>query len=255
MTILKSPPSLWITINPSDIHDPIAQVLTGAEINLNSFDRTSGPDASSRLSRIANDPYAAVRFFHFLISIILEEIFGLKHNDRRSSFNRKMGVFGQTEAYIGTVEAQGRGTLHLHMIVWLTGALSSSMMKNLLQSDAFRKRVVQYIATNIQAHHDDLTPEVLSQMPKERNVSYSMPVDPIQDKKGNARDQQLKQLVRAVQIHKCSPACHKLVQGRIVCKRGAPFARAEHAWVDSEGNWGVQRTIGTLKTLYIFLEY
>jgi hypothetical protein len=45
MTILKNPPSLWITINPSDTHDPIAQVLAGEEINLDDFDPTNGPDS------------------------------------------------------------------------------------------------------------------------------------------------------------------------------------------------------------------
>ena len=32
--IRKGPPSIWITINPSDIHDPIAQVFAGEAIDL-----------------------------------------------------------------------------------------------------------------------------------------------------------------------------------------------------------------------------
>src|ERR1700722_16584890 len=40
----KGPPSLWITINPSDIHDPIAQVFAGEKINLDNFIKTLGPD-------------------------------------------------------------------------------------------------------------------------------------------------------------------------------------------------------------------
>ncbi|KAG2085337.1 uncharacterized protein F5147DRAFT_782096 [Suillus discolor] len=30
-------PAAWLTINPCDLHDPIAQVLVGEEINMNEF--------------------------------------------------------------------------------------------------------------------------------------------------------------------------------------------------------------------------
>ena len=35
--IMKNPPSLWITINPSDLHDPIAQIFAGEDINLDAL--------------------------------------------------------------------------------------------------------------------------------------------------------------------------------------------------------------------------
>jgi hypothetical protein len=34
------------------------------------------------------------------------------------------GVFGETSDYYGTVEQQGRLTLHLHMLIWIKSALS-----------------------------------------------------------------------------------------------------------------------------------
>jgi hypothetical protein len=37
MCIMKNPASLWITINPTDLHDPIAQVFAGEEINMDNF--------------------------------------------------------------------------------------------------------------------------------------------------------------------------------------------------------------------------
>ncbi|KAF8835623.1 hypothetical protein BDN67DRAFT_992389 [Paxillus ammoniavirescens] len=61
MTVKKGPPSLWITLNPTDTHDPIAQVFTGAKINLDHFDNTAGPDATQHPIRIAQDPYAAAK--------------------------------------------------------------------------------------------------------------------------------------------------------------------------------------------------
>jgi len=48
MIVMKGPPFLWITINPMDTHDPVAQVFTGADIDLDQFDHTTGPDAATR---------------------------------------------------------------------------------------------------------------------------------------------------------------------------------------------------------------
>ena len=44
-TCLKlNPPSLWITINPTDLHDPIAQIFAGENIDLDAFVAAAGPD-------------------------------------------------------------------------------------------------------------------------------------------------------------------------------------------------------------------
>ena len=59
------------------------------------------------------------------------------------------GVFGKVASYIGTVEAQGRSTLHLHIVVWLIGSLTSSKMMQALQSEAFHNKVRNSISANI----------------------------------------------------------------------------------------------------------
>ena len=42
------------------------------------------------------------------------------------------------EGYVGSVEAQGHGTLHLHMLLWLRGALTPLKMRGLLQTKGFK---------------------------------------------------------------------------------------------------------------------
>lgn len=42
------PPSLWITINPLDYDDPVAQVFAGENIDMNNFTATIGPDSIER---------------------------------------------------------------------------------------------------------------------------------------------------------------------------------------------------------------
>ncbi|KAG2335735.1 hypothetical protein BDR05DRAFT_978910 [Suillus weaverae] len=108
MTIMKNPPSLWITINPTDTHDPIAQVFAGEDIDLDNFNCNLGPDSSHRTTIIANDPYAAANFFHFIIQAILEELMGISvSKSKNGHIMRHKGIFGTVEGYIGTVEAQG----------------------------------------------------------------------------------------------------------------------------------------------------
>jgi Helitron helicase-like domain at N-terminus len=101
---------LWITINPSDLHDPVAQVFAGETIDLNDFVQTLGPDKEKRACNIARDPYAAAKFFRFTVTTILETLFQIKV--LRVQTTSDMGVLGRVSAYFGVTESQGRGTLH-----------------------------------------------------------------------------------------------------------------------------------------------
>ena len=64
--LLHNPPSLWVTINPSDTQDPIAQVFAGVDIDLDVFCKTAGPDSVDRSTNVASDLYASAKFFHFM---------------------------------------------------------------------------------------------------------------------------------------------------------------------------------------------
>ena len=46
LTAMKNPPSVWLTINPSDTNDPIVQVLASKDINLEDFVCMAGPNAT-----------------------------------------------------------------------------------------------------------------------------------------------------------------------------------------------------------------
>lgn len=65
-------PSLWLTINPADIHDPIAQVFAGENIDLDSFNADLGPDSNRRAESIASNPFASAQYFNFIILTVLE---------------------------------------------------------------------------------------------------------------------------------------------------------------------------------------
>ena len=170
--LLHNPPSVWVTINPADTQDPIAQVLAGADIDLDNFCDTAGPDSTDRATNMASDPYASAKFFHFIINTILEVLIGISKH-RNGIISRKEGIFGTVKSYVGTVEAQGRGSLHLHLLLWLEGAPTASELKDALTSEAFHEKIKQYIKGTIHADLDGRnTAEVLA-MPKTNAVSYS----------------------------------------------------------------------------------
>ena len=61
------------------------------------------------LNLIANNPVAGARFFNVMVNLFLKHVLGVGL-DRR-------GLYGDTAGYYGTVEQQGRLTLHLHMLL------------------------------------------------------------------------------------------------------------------------------------------
>jgi hypothetical protein len=68
--------------------------------------------------------------------------------------NLEGGILGVVKAYYGCVEAQGRGTLHCHMVVWLEGGLNpDEIKKRALSSDAsdieFCKRLLAFLDDTI----------------------------------------------------------------------------------------------------------
>lgn len=75
---MLNPLSLWITINPSDLHDSIAQVFAGEKIDMNNFMTKVGPSKEKQAENIALDLYAAANFFHFLIRTIICRLFGIE---------------------------------------------------------------------------------------------------------------------------------------------------------------------------------
>ena len=106
-------PALFITINPSDVNHPLVAVMAGIEPDV-----WRAMDYHSRAKFVANNPGPAAQFFDFLIKSFLDVV--IRYGDDKG------GLLGHCKAYYGMVEAQGRGTLHCHMLIWLEGNPSRS---------------------------------------------------------------------------------------------------------------------------------
>ncbi|CAF0915907.1 unnamed protein product [Adineta ricciae] len=89
-------------------------------------------DTYRRAEIIASHPVATAKYFHTLITNILDTmIMG--------------GVIGPVKAYFGTVESQRRGSLHLHLLIWLDHDLKPADMKEKIQGATFRDKLIAYL--------------------------------------------------------------------------------------------------------------
>lgn len=247
MTLSFNPPSIWLTINPSDTHDPIAQLFTGSEIDMDKFCDTAGPTSTERATNIAQDPYASAKFFHFIVTTVLEVLMKIKKTSN-GRISRGKGIFGYVQGYIGTVEAQGRGALHLHMLIWLQDAPTSAEMHEKLGSEEFRAHISTYISKVVKADLNDMTTEDILQIPRDSGISYSRTIDPEYHTKAQT-DELEGRLVRNLQYHNCSiTTCLVMRRGKLVCKRKAPFQTSASDWVSEDGEWAPKRTCPKLNS-------
>ena len=65
------------------------------------------------------------------------------------------GILGPIKAYFGTVESQGRGSLHLHMLIWLDHDMRPADLKENIQDDHFREKLKAYLEDIIKEDLDD----------------------------------------------------------------------------------------------------
>ncbi|THU78170.1 hypothetical protein K435DRAFT_700671 [Dendrothele bispora CBS 962.96] len=240
--VILGPPFLWLTINPSDIHDPIAQVFAGEKIDLDNFLACNGPSKEKRSQNIADDPYAAAKFYHFIINTIMECLFGVKVT--AFQVTTTMGVMGEIAAYFGMDETQGRGMIHLHILLFLKHTPSADQILEFLRSEEFRARIVDYIRANFRAYLPSLdSAESVSAFPKDHEVAFNRPPKPQSlDYEQQLRDLEFR-VARAEQLHTCKKRVCLIEgkDGRWKCKRRAPFECAEDDYVDENGHWCPKR--------------
>lgn len=242
--VILQPPSLWITINPCDLHDPVVQILAGERIDLDQASRIMSPDKEHHAYNVAQDPYAASKFFHYLIRVILEKLFGITASS--TNVTSDVGVFGRVSGYFGTVESQGRGSLHLHMLLYLMGAPSSAHMTELLQTEEFQKRIVDFLKANLSAELPGIeSRDDLKRIPNEVEIAWSRPPNPTSndDKYFREVEEMERRVARSKQVHTCE--YHRCLvpdgKGGFKCKRRAPFEKSEEYVVHPDGRWSVRR--------------
>ena len=145
-------PNIFLTLNPADILSPVALYFAGVKIDLDNIQTEQLLDTFRRAEIIASHPVATAKFFRLLITSILDTmIVG--------------GVLGPIKAYFGTVESQGRGSLHLHLLIWLDHDLKPTDMKEKIQGADFREKLKAYLEDIIKEDLDSFKNKDFSENP------------------------------------------------------------------------------------------
>ena len=135
------PPLIFLTPNIADTQHPLLLVIQGNEkLDLGKVTDDMVDDLPSyreMLRRIASDPVAQTVQFEFLMRLFFQHVLNVRPetldcrrggaratarewcSDGAAASSTGAGMLGPVLAFRGEIEAQGRGSLHPHVLVWM----------------------------------------------------------------------------------------------------------------------------------------
>jgi hypothetical protein len=131
----RGAPSWYITLSPADLKHPICIYWADTKEKF----EPSIVNYNERASLVCRNPAAGARFFDFVVRTFIEHVLGVGAHHR--------GLYGDTSAYYGTVEQQGRLTLHLHLLLWLRGCVTPQVLREKLMdpNSDWQKKIVDWL--------------------------------------------------------------------------------------------------------------
>ena len=209
LTTTHGMPSFYITINPADTHNPIVKFLAGADIDLDHMLADDIPNYWEQSMLIASNPALGATFFDTYMKAFIQTVLGYNGD----KLNENGGVLGTVKAHYGCVEAQGRGSLHCHMLIWIEGALNpNEIREKVIRDPSWAKTLLDYLddtITNIVPEDpipDDSTPWDGKGPCTLRGVDLSL--QNTQERLA-LRMKDINRLADCVQRHKHSHTCYK----------------------------------------------
>lgn len=205
-------PNYFVTINPADVYNPLVKFLGGADIDIDALLPEQVPDYWEQSILVARNPAVAAKFFNVYIKAFITSVLGYDCDD--DEVRREGGILGKVNAYYGCVEAQGRGTLHCHMLIWIRGGLNPDELKIKLMQEPngeFSQRLIHMLDDTI-SNTVPFPRSVTGQNLEERIHPCSIRGVPIA---GSEHDRQLDlhNLVDECQTHSHSDTCYKYWRG------------------------------------------
>jgi Helitron helicase-like domain at N-terminus len=162
-------PSWFITFSSADNMHPISLYFADDKISFSPDLRTY----DERYKLIAQNPVAGARFFHFICEMFIKHVLGVNTDHS--------GFYGKTNAYYGTVEQQGRLTLHLHMLIWIVSSLSPQQIRDKIMNpnSDFQCKIIDYLES---VHVGEFLTGTLDEVKNKvtqltTNISYKNPTE------------------------------------------------------------------------------
>ncbi len=134
-------PTFFVTINPADVYSPLFCHFAGCMVDFETRNPDLPSDFECRLL-LARNPAAGARFFNAMMQAFIDTVIDLD--------NPKGGLFGNVAGYYGVIEAQGRGSLHCHMLIWIEGSLGPQALRDKIETDSqFKDDLFRYLEEKI----------------------------------------------------------------------------------------------------------
>jgi len=197
-------PTFFVTVNPADLNHPLVLHFAGKDINLDRPFTDGWLDKAQRARLVASNPVAVAKFFNTLITIWLKTIVGANTNPPHEK-----GIFGRTQAHYGTVETQGRGSLHLHLLFWIHGSLSPEELAEKLNTVEFPPHLLKYLESIISEQFPGGNVVESSTGDEDHSCCSQRPPDPDDPDVGSIVESDLTTLIQKCQIHKHTDTCYK----------------------------------------------
>ena len=158
-------PSWFITFSPVDVKHPLSLYYAGTDEVFEPDLSQISSDKAYRL--ISENPVAGARFFNFMVKAFIKHVLGVDADHD--------GLFGKTSGYYGTVEQQGRLTLHMHMLLWILASLTPQIIRErLLAGDGkFQQELISYLEDVMSGEFDGETMSTMKEI-----IDHSPAADP-----------------------------------------------------------------------------
>ena len=149
------PPHLFATLNVNDFSQPLVVRLSTGWGNKDDLTPEFMRELDG-LRVVAENPDAAAQSFDYIIKAFIEKMICV----RKAGF----GVYGDVIASYGVSETQGRGTLHLHILLWLKMAGTSNGIVAAVKEDVggFAEKFYRFIDAIICQERLDVHDTVLN---------------------------------------------------------------------------------------------
>ncbi|THU94167.1 hypothetical protein K435DRAFT_668842, partial [Dendrothele bispora CBS 962.96] len=160
---------------------------------------------------LSGNPFVGAEFFDLYVRAFIKTLLGYDPNDPR----KQPGILGKVKAYYGCVEAQGRGSLHCHMLVWIEGGLNPNEIRERITSEGqgeFTERLLKYL--------DDIIVTDLPAVEPGAKLPHPCLLRHVRRRENESdasfcgrRERDLRRLVEKTQVHTHSFTCYKYWKG------------------------------------------
>jgi len=209
LTMTHGMPSFYVTINPADTHNPIVKFLAGSDIDVDKMLDNDVPKYWEQSRLISSNPAVGAKFFNTYLKAFIRTVLGYENDD----VNVDGGVLGVVKAHYGCVEAQGRGSLHCHMLIWIEGALNpNEIREKVLKNPEWGRTLLDYLDDTItNVVPEDPIPDVSPWWDEKDPCTLrgvDLELDNIEERL-SLRMKDINRLAERVQRHRHSHTCYK----------------------------------------------